>query len=126
MLVPENPGSRNGLGLLFGGRLLIDSWKQNDFKLKKNKKLSVLFSIWCHYGDSVCASFLDSWPVPSASSLWENVCLPNVALWLTPHYSDSLVRLSTPCLLLKNAFGSTESYRNSQQIQQKLSLLQKV
>lgn len=43
MLVPENPGSRNGLGLLFGGRLLIVSWKQNDFKLKKKTSYQFYF-----------------------------------------------------------------------------------
>lgn len=125
MLVPESMESRNRG---WGCYVETDSCKfhGNETMLNfKKKSPSVLFSIWCHYGDRVCAYFLDYWPVPSASSLWENACLPNV-FWLTPHYSDSLVRLSTPRLLLKNAFGSTESYRNSQQTQWKWSLLQKV
>lgn len=65
---------KQGLGLLCGDRLLQVSWKRNDVKLQK-KSPSVLFSIWCHYGDRVCAYFLDYWPVPSVSSLWENACL---------------------------------------------------
>ena len=72
------------------------------------KNIIILFYIWLEYGDHVCLYFPDSWPVPSVVFLWENATLPNAALSLTPHYSYSLVRLSNPCLLLKNAVSSTE------------------
>lgn len=88
-------------------------WKDHGNKTIFNffKKLPFGFDVWLQYGygDRVCSYFLDNWPFPSIFFLWENRSLSNAALWLTPHYSYSPVRLSNPPrLLLENALSSAQ------------------